>query len=619
LKKYLPLQGSAFSKFVVFLQFFYLYQVFVANDMGGFGFSVTDLTSVFFSMLTLWLFFRMIGTWFSTAKKAFLIANSVGIALYGLLTSYHFGTHEMVEWSFLADNFTSAFNREAVGVISSSFDPGGLYYIPLIILIWAGFEWKKKAVSKGMQTRPLLIKGLIVTALYCAAVLAPITPRDPVVAFFRSMWNYYHSNLLKGVVLPENEYPFLKNSSEFYTGTVPKTAEKPHVFLIVCESLNQSVINKKTPDGKEVTPFLNRLQSNSVHVSHFYGNSIQTAKGHFSILFSTIPSIVGKEANEFTDVRLQSLATVLQENGYKTTYFGAHRSKRFDNNYNFFTTHGFQEFVTSKTFTKPEDAKFSNNWGPQDGVFFKRFFEYFDAQPATNAQPQFVMLTTIYNHFPFNFLPEEQKQLYHGNTSFQQKYENSVHLTDKGLETFFKELDKRPALKKKALVIIVGDHGFPLGEHGNFSLPAGYHEESFRVPFFMVWADTLKPQEIEGPFSQMDIAPTVLDVLGIQNVQTNFQGTSILGTPPSSIFLIQPYERQLSLIVYPYKYRLDTRLNKPFVYNLKIDPMETTDICSRLEPEKKQFCENQIRRILLNQKAFEKDQFWPKTKLETLP
>jgi phosphoglycerol transferase MdoB-like AlkP superfamily enzyme len=372
------------------------------------------------------------------------------------------------------------------------------------------------------------------------------------------------------------------------------------------------MLNKKTPDGQEITPFLNTLQSQSVHVDRFYSNSIQTAKGHFSILFSTIPSIVGKEANKFTAIHLNSLATVLKDQGYTTTYFGAHRSKRFDNNYNFFTTHGFQKFVTSKSFSKPEDAEFSNHWGPQDTVFFKRYFEYFDNESTANSSPQFVMLTTIYNHFPFNFLPEDQKLLYHGKTSFQQDYENSVHLTDKGIQLFFDELNKRPELKKKTLVIIVGDHGFPLGEHGNYSLPAGYHEESFRVPFFMVYGDKLSPRQIKGVFSQMDIAPTVLDVLGIKNVQTNFQGTSILGNPPSYIFLIQPYERQLSLIHFPYKFLLDTRLNKEYLYDLQNDPMEKNDISASINPDQKRQYESQIRRILLNQKSFESDQFWPK-------
>lgn len=611
IRRYFPTIGSPFSKFIVFLQFFYLYQVFATNDMGGFAFSVVDGLSVLFSMLTLWLFFRLIGTWTSASKPLFLMANAMGLTLYGLLSAYHFGTHQMVEWSFIADNFTSAFNAESVHVIVSSFDPGGLYYIPILLLIWGLFEWRKGSVSKGRQAQPLLIKSLVITALYLGAILMPITPRDPLMAFFRSIYNYYHSDLLRGIELSPTEFPFITPSSRFLTHSVAPSDTPPHIFLIVCESLDQSVINQKTADGKEITPFLNRLQHQSVHVSRFYSNSIQTAKGHFSILFSTIPSIVGKEANQFPNIRLDSLATVLGKQGYHTTYFGAHKSKRFDDNFTFFTSHGFQDFITSKPFKRPQDEPYWNSWGPQDTLFFSYFFDAMDAQLRTSTQPQFVMLTTIYNHFPFNFLPEDQKMLYKGKTSFKQDYMNSIHLTDQGLASFFKALKQRPYYHN-SIVIVVGDHGFPLGEHGNYSLPAGYHEESFRVPFFMVCPGKLKPKALSGPFSQMDIAPTIVDLLNIQGVSTNFQGTSILGPTPSITYLIQPYERQLSLIHFPYKYRFNTRLNTAYLYDLDQDPLETRNRIQTLDPNLKQEFERHIRRILLNQKAFEQDQFWPK-------
>ena len=95
-----------------------------------------------------------------------------------------------------------------------------------------------------------------------------------------------------------------------------------------------------------------------------------------------------------------------------------------------------------------------------------------------------------------------------------------------GLKVFFEELKKRPTLKD-SLVIITGDHAFPLGEHGNYNLEAGYHEESFHIPFFMVWDGVLTPQKITNPASQIDIGPTIMDLLTIDDQNTSFQGKSI--------------------------------------------------------------------------------------------
>ena len=61
------------------------------------------------------------------------------------------------------------------------------------------------------------------------------------------------------------------------------------MFLIVVESLNQSIMHKKTDDGQPVTPFLNQLSRESLVVKNFYANSIQSARGHLSIFMSLIP------------------------------------------------------------------------------------------------------------------------------------------------------------------------------------------------------------------------------------------------------------------------------------------------------------------------------------------
>ena len=45
-----------------------------------------------------------------------------------------------------------------------------------------------------------------------------------------------------------------------------------------------------------------------------------------------------------------------------------------------------------------------------------------------------------------------------------------------------------------------------MGLHGNYHLEAGYHEDSFRIPFFMTWPAKLSPQKISKASSQMDIA-----------------------------------------------------------------------------------------------------------------
>ena len=90
-----------------------------------------------------------------------------------------------------------------------------------------------------------------------------------------------------------------------------------------------------------------------------------------------------------------------------------------------------------------------------------------------------------------------------------------------------------------------------MGEHGIYHQEAGYYEESFRVPFMIHWPQKIKPQIIEKAFSQMDIAPTILDLLDANVSKNSFMGNSIFSKEPHPIFLIQPYGKHLSVVRWP--------------------------------------------------------------------
>ena len=65
--------------------------------------------------------------------------------------------------------------------------------------------------------------------------------------------------------------------------------------------------------------------------------------------------------------------------------------------------------------------------------------------------------------------------------------------------------------------MIVGDHGELFGEHGQFQHGASLYEEALRVPILLLGPDTGPPGEpIPGLRSLVDVAPTVLDWVGVQ-------------------------------------------------------------------------------------------------------
>ena len=165
---------------------------------------------------------------------------------------------------------------------------------------------------------------------YLVFVFLPYNSFDPIANFIRSIKHHYTIQQLfkidqKSVISYD---PNRFQSQDF-------NLKKPHIVIIAVESLNASILNKTVENGQAVSPFLNSLQDQSVFVEQFYGNSIQTAKGHFSLLFSVIPSLTGKTFVRFKDLNIPSIATVLKSTGYDTHVFSAYLNKKFDNEADF--------------------------------------------------------------------------------------------------------------------------------------------------------------------------------------------------------------------------------------------------------------------------------------------
>jgi len=95
------------------------------------------------------------------------------------------------------------------------------------------------------------------------------------------------------------------------------------------------------------------------------------------------------------------------------------------------------------------------------------------------------------------------------------QYSETVHGLDENVGRVLAYLDKS-GLSESTLVIYMGDNGFALGEHGFYDKRDAF-EESIRVPMLayapgMIGQGTRITQMVQN----IDIAPTILDVAGIE-------------------------------------------------------------------------------------------------------
>jgi choline-sulfatase len=146
--------------------------------------------------------------------------------------------------------------------------------------------------------------------------------------------------------------------------------------------------------------------------------------------------------------------------------------------------------------------------------------------PQTQAErkPFFVWLHLYDPHSPYN-PPEPFRTEYRGRL-----YDGEVAYVDSQLTRLFAYL-KRRDLYNRMWIVLTSDHGESLGEHGEQEHGFFVYQSTLHVPLIFKPPHGVAPHAVlAGAVETIDIAPTLLDLLGLQDViRRQFQGTSLAG------------------------------------------------------------------------------------------
>lgn len=284
--------------------------------------------------------------------------------------------------------------------------------------------------------------------------------------------------------------------------TVDTTATKKNIVLILMESMSAHLMSHYG-NTKQLTPFLDSLVTVSKHYINFYSSGLHTNHGLYATLYS-YPTIMFRNAMKGTAIPVYSgLPTVLSENGYHNMFFMTHESQ-YDNMNAFLRTNGFHEIHAEENYPK---EKIVNSFGVQDDYLFSYAIDRLNRQAETN-QPFFSVLLTISNHPPYiipkHFTPQNKKQ-----------EDAIVEFADHSIRSFMHEAKKQPWYSN-TIFVLLGDHG-KIVNTPECEVPQACNH----VPL-IIFEDGIKPQVITDFAMQIDISPTLLDILGISYTQNNF-------------------------------------------------------------------------------------------------
>jgi phosphoglycerol transferase MdoB-like AlkP superfamily enzyme len=284
-------------------------------------------------------------------------------------------------------------------------------------------------------------------------------------------------------------------------------AERPlNVILVTVESLSARYLTR-FGSTENYTPCLDALAKEGMLFTNFYATGTRTVRGLEALTLS-LPPTPGRSTIKRPQIPVYySLGRVFQSHGYDTAFiYGGHGV--FDNMNAFFAKQGYR-IVDQGDFASGE-ITFANAWGVCDGDLFGKTIREADKQ---DGKPFFFHLMTTSNHRPYTF-PE-------GTIDFPQKHRSSaIRYTDYAIGQFIEASRNKPWFKD-TIFVVVADHCASSAGRAALNLPK-YH-----IPLLIYSPSHIAPKEVATLSSQIDVAPTLLSLLGL-SYHAGFFGGDIL-------------------------------------------------------------------------------------------
>lgn len=340
---------------------------------------------------------------------------------------------------------------------------------------------------------------------------------------------------------------------------------------VVVVTLDTTRADRLSPYGfmNVSLPHLERLASEGVVFERAVSVAPLTLPAHTSLFTGLLPPnhLVRDNADAPLGESHTTLAEILLAQGFRTGAFvgsivlGPERGMR----------QGFEHYkgVAETDKQGPEALQRRADAVMDDAI------QWID---SVNGAP-FFLWTHLYDaHRPYN--PPEP----YASTYGHDLYVGEIAFADSQIGRLLEALEQRKLLDR-TIVIVAGDHGESLGDHGERDHGVFIYEEVLRVPL-MIRAASLRPLRVGGVVRLIDVMPTVLHLLDIPSPPVDGVSLGDLVTGRRSALDLEAYSESLypqRLGWSPLRALRDDRFKlidapRPELYDLDHDPLERQNV-----------------------------------------
>ena len=367
-------------------------------------------------------------------------------------------------------------------------------------------------------------------------------------------------------------------------------SERRNVVLIHLESTRAQSV---TPydENLDTTPFLDELAKSSLVAEQAHVVMPWSSKANVAIICGIPPHLTHQAVyGTITEARpggipTRCLADLLKDQGYNTVYFMS-QTQNFENYSTLVKNFGYEDFYPLESMDKKGFEKVmypGQEAGYEDDIMLTPSEEW-----LKNHQ-DVPFLATYHTATPHHqYIVPKWYEARYGNETFSKdellnRYLNTLRYQDYFLKRLIDQY-KKLGLYENTVFIILGDHGEGFGEHGRYTHGSVPYEEGLRIPLIIHDPKRVQnPVRVKEPVSQLDVLPTVADLLGYQVEGGEYQGSSLLRALPKDrtlMFSCHDEHRCLASLNGNKKYIYHYDNQPDELFDLSEDPLEQHNLAN---------------------------------------
>jgi len=286
--------------------------------------------------------------------------------------------------------------------------------------------------------------------------------------------------------------------------------DRPNLLLVTVDTLRADRLGCYGRGSAE-TPVMDGLARGGALFEKAFAHTPTTLPSHTNILLGLTPPAHGVHDNSGFIVRPEflTLAELLKAGGYETgAFIGA-----FPLNSRFGLAQGFDVYDDACGSQAPGMLEFVER---KAGAVIEKALGWL--RDPKRAEPWFLWIHLFDPHQPW-LPPEPYKTRY-----ASAPYDGEVAYTDRALGTLLDYL-RNLSLEGRTFIVLTGDHGESLGDHGELTHGYFAYNATLRVPLILC-GPGIKPARIPANVGHVDVLPTVCDLLKLE-LPPGIQGTSL--------------------------------------------------------------------------------------------